>query len=212
MNYQAETKYYDRGVGGHFGWVWPRSDTDHVFETLARDWETRHSDAFTFATVGRRVVCVQAGGNCGIYPLLLADHFKRVYTFEPDPLNFYCLVNNCQNDNIVKFQSALGAEPRMASVHRKTPSNIGAHVVIYYEKPRIPVLTIDSFNLESCDFIQLDVEGQELSVLIGAELTIKKFKPVISAERADSSIDQFLKMFGYGRVDVAIVDVIYKAQ
>jgi FkbM family methyltransferase len=212
MNYQGETKYLDRLVGGHGGWVWPIADTAHVFETLARDWETRHSDAFAFATPSRRGVCIQAGGNCGMYPRLLAGHFKRVYTFEPDPLNFYCLVNNCQQDNIFKMQAALGAGACMAQVVRRVPSNIGGHVVVYGEGALVPVLTIDSLGLDSCDFIQLDVEGHERAVLIGAEATIKKFKPVISAERADTSIDQFLRMFGYSRIDVAIEDVIYRAQ
>jgi FkbM family methyltransferase len=193
-------------------WIWPSEDPDHVFETLLKDWETRHSIAYKFAVGARNKVCVQAGGNCGIYPRMLANHFKRVYTFEPDPLNFFCLVENCDLDQIFKIQAGLGAAPCTAVVKHSAPTNIGAHTIVHGMGHQVPVLTIDSLNLDTCDFIQLDVEGQERAVLMGGEMTIKKFKPVISAERADSTVDQFLGMFGYKRTAVSIEDVIYKAQ
>ena len=46
----------------------------------------------------------------------------------------------------------------------------------------IETITIDSLNLESCDYMKIDVEGFEPLVLIGAEQTIKKFKPTILFE------------------------------
>lgn len=212
IEYQEQTRYIGWTVEGHGGWTWPKADTDHVFETLVRDWTTRHREAYTNATSGRRKVCVQAGGNCGMYPLLLSDYFERVYTFEPDPLNFYCLVNNCQKDNIIKLQTALGIRAALADVSRRVPSNTGAHTIVF-GKPHVPVITIDSLELDACDFIQLDVEGQEVEVIGGASNTLDKFRPVISAERANVSMDQYLKLaFGYRRVEVAIEDVIYVAQ
>ena len=42
---------------------------------------------------GKKVV-VQAGGNCGMQVVKFAEFFDTVYTFEPDPVNFHCLVNN----------------------------------------------------------------------------------------------------------------------
>lgn len=41
-------------------------------------------------------------------------------------------------------------------------------------------------QLESCDLIQLDIEGHEPQALIGAMKTIKKHKPVICLEWFDN--------------------------
>lgn len=50
---------------------------------------------------------------------------------------------------------------------------------------KVNMITIDSLNLESCDFIKIDVEGFEYGVILGALETIKKFKPIIFYEYAD---------------------------
>lgn len=68
---------------------------------------------------------------------------------------------------------------------------------------------IDDLDLESCDLIQLDVEGYEHEVLTGAIKTIEKFKPTISVERGGGLID-FLKPYGYQEVARTFDDVVFK--
>jgi hypothetical protein len=46
----------------------------------------------------------------------------------------------------------------------------------------IPQVTIDSLLLPACNFIKIDVEGDELAVLEGAAETIRKFKPIMCIE------------------------------
>lgn len=46
----------------------------------------------------------------------------------------------------------------------------------------VKMITIDSLNLKNVDYMKIDVEGAESLVLLGAEQTIKKFKPVICFE------------------------------
>jgi hypothetical protein len=60
------------------------------------------------------------------------------------------------------------------------PENIGAHQL--KEGTDVKVVTIDSYGIEDCDFLQLDVEGSEHQALLGAEQTIKKSYPVITLE------------------------------
>lgn len=175
-------------------WVWPAEDTV-AWTNPIRDWVGTHKDKW-LSTVKNRQVAVQAGGNCGLYPRLLSEHFETVYTFEPDPLNFHCLVNNCQRDNIVKINAAVGKANELIHVLRHDPRNAGMHTVaaggIY------PTFTIDSLALEACDFIQLDVEGYEVNALLGALGTIKKFQPVISVEMGrGESPDPMLRSLGY---------------
>ena len=204
-----------RFVGGHRFWHWPIADTDNSFDAIADHWEKGLRDIFLGLTQGRRGVVVQAGGNCGMYPLLLSDHFKRVYTFEPDGDNFHCLVLNCEKGNIVKAQLALGSVPGMGYVHRRWPGNTGAHQINpAYPIPTgdlmyIPIITIDSLGLDQCDFIQLDVEGREHEVLLGATGVISAFHPIISVERATSPVFTLLGKLGYTRTYNACDDTVF---
>jgi FkbM family methyltransferase len=46
----------------------------------------------------------------------------------------------------------------------------------------IDMITVDSLNVSNVDYMKIDVEGAESLVLLGAEQTIRKFKPVICFE------------------------------
>lgn len=130
--------------------------------------------------VKKHDLCVQAGGNVGIWPLYLANIFDEVLTFEPDADNFECLKQNIQFvGNISAHHQAIGKEEGWCGLD-KDPRNAGAHQII--EGGFIPISSIDSFELEACDFIVLDIEGSEPQALEGAKETIKQFKPVIMIE------------------------------
>ena len=47
------------------------------------------------------------------------------------------------------------------------------------------VNTLDSFKLKNVGLIKIDVEGNELKTIQGAEKTIKKYKPIVYFECAD---------------------------
>jgi FkbM family methyltransferase len=46
----------------------------------------------------------------------------------------------------------------------------------------LQVLTIDSMNLQGCDYVKIDVEGAENLVLMGARETLREYKPTICFE------------------------------
>jgi FkbM family methyltransferase len=127
----------------------------------------------------QKFVAVQAGGNTGVWPKEMAKEFRYVYTFEPDADNFACLATNCQEENIFKFQAALGCAHGMMDLHRD-PRNAGAHYV--KQGDSFPVMRIDDLHLANCDLIQLDVEGFEYQAVMGAMATIDRCSPVIMVE------------------------------
>lgn len=124
---------------------------------------------------------MQAGGSWGYWPYQLAKIFDTVYTFEPDPVSFDCLAENCKNvSNIIKFQACLG--PEMPPVGLRTEKEDNRGTTRVFGPGQYPVLTIDSFMLQWCDLLYLDVEGSEENALMGASQTITKYKPVIAFE------------------------------
>jgi FkbM family methyltransferase len=129
----------------------------------------------------KRDVVVQAGGNCGVFPLALSQLFGNVYTFEPDPANFVALAVNTANvPNIVKMQAALGDKPQLVGLINDENENCGSLRITF--KGIVPTLRIDDLGLFDCDLIYLDIEGRELSALMGARKTIQNKKPVIVIE------------------------------
>lgn len=199
-------------VDGIGPWLWIKSD-DAGWDAGAKgDWEKSHKQKL-IEHVPEKGIIVQAGGNLGLYPRLMSEIFNMVYTFEPDPLNFQCLTANCQKDNIIKIQAALGNIHKMIIVRRLSMENVGMHRVEDNENSRIPQLMIDDLILPRCDCIYLDVEGYEMQALQGSIRTIARNNPVIFLERGHNEWDQvmsFMDSFGYEQVDESISDAIFK--
>lgn len=173
-------KNYSNDIDGIDKWVWPADDAD-LFIGPASDWLFSHNERF-FQFIKKTDVCIQAGGACGMYPKLLARRFNTVYTFEPHYENFYFLNRNCPEENIVKFNAALGAKSGFICMEKQDNANRGQFEVSKTKTGRVPMMTIDSFKFLDVDFIQLDLEGHDLEAIKGGIKTIKKYKPVISIE------------------------------
>lgn len=204
------TKLIEEKVDGLGPWVWPDSDTETFF-ICSNSWKNFHRNKIYSILGDCSEVVVQAGGNCGLYPKLLSKKFKVVYTFEPDPVNFYCLVNNCTEDNIIKFQCALAGENYNVRNQNLYPQNVGMNKVIRDKDGLIPTVKIDDFNLNWCDLIWLDTEGFEEDILKGSIKTISKFNPIVICENGDAAILEFLKMYGrYEILGKSAHDTIYK--
>lgn len=132
--------------------------------------------------VKNKGVVLQAGGNAGFYVKKYAEIFNRVYTFEPEPLSFYCLNLNVTNPNVSKFQACLGDTHECVNLYNACDTPLG-HGGSHVTGPgTTPTLLIDDLNLQICDLIHLDIEGYEKKALLGGIQTIKRCKPVIVLE------------------------------
>lgn len=140
--------------------------------------------------VKARDVCVQAGGNCGVWPAFLSGYFNEVWTIEADFTNYRCLLKNTAGMRGVRpIWGALSCRPRIAVALSRDPTNVGAHHINGASSAQeVVTLTIDELELEACDLIQLDIEGHEPIALEGARKTIEQFKPVIMVEDNGTSV------------------------
>lgn len=181
------------------GLYWP----DTTGETWRHAMEHLRSVEWAIAHCLHRSVAVQAGGNVGLWPRRLAEVFAHVITFEPDAISRACLARNVP-PSVNVYASALGDVAGVCGIKHR---GLGSHRVV--DGQDVPVMTIDSLNLETCDFIQLDVEGYEWHALKGAEATIARCRPVIQVElrdftekygKTDHAVRMMLKGFDYREV------------
>ena len=203
---------FDREVNyGLIGTLkWPVGDSG-AYNGPMDDWQ--HNIESILLNVKDFHVVVQAGGCCGLYPLLYSGFFRKVYTFEPSPDNFYCLELNCKaQPNIIYENTALHCAATFCNMSTDERGNVGVHHITEVGQGNIPTRTIDSLNLEYCDLIHLDVEGHELYILEGAEKTIKKFSPTIVLEDNKQTCASTLKQLGYNYRKELKHDILYRIE
>ena len=199
----------DKEVDGVKGWWWVATDTG-AWDGPMDDWQTSHKEMI-IKHVPMRGAVVQAGGNCGMYPVLLSKIFGQVYTFEPDALNYSCLQRNIENiPNIKARLGAIGQTEGTCKVIRKTMHNVGMHQVAEGSDVGMYQLDLVADLLDDpVDLIMLDIEGYEEYALKGAKRIIDRWKPVIFAENPNSESIEFLKELGYSQVDKSKMDVVF---
>jgi len=209
MSYDEFLHYRDEDIDGEGHWLWVKSDggpDGGAWQGPKDDWVNTHKEAY-LKYLKKQEVVITAGANCGMYTRHFANLFDVVYAFEPDPLNFHCMVNNTQFDNVVKIQAGLGSRAGFALIDRPTMLNVGCHRIVPNKDGIIPVMTIDQFGFEDVDLLQLDVEGFEREVLLGAKETILKTRPVVSVER-DCGGPLLLEL-GYTKKEQVHFDSVY---
>lgn len=131
---------------------------------------------------------VDIGANIGFMTAYFGTHWNHVTAFEPTPSVFKCLQKNCDKSNIKLINNALSdikKDVLFATGGRSELNQIISDTQFlkkYWTHITIPAITLDSLNLTDVDIIKIDVEGHELSVVYGAENTIKNNKPLIVIE------------------------------
>ena len=176
-------------------WLWPRLD-QHGFDYPLKYNVPDIEEHVRQILREKRRVAVQAGGCCGMIPWLLSLYYEKVYTFEPDPLNFYCLVNNTQGGNIFAFNAALGSFTAQVGLKHAPPQNIGMHKIEGHGW--IPQLYLDGFPFRYLDGLFLDAEESEESIILGGINTISSHEPdLIMAETVSEHIRLTLEEEGF---------------
>lgn len=139
---------------------------------------------------------IDIGANIGATSLLFSQYVGAsgsVYAFEPHPVTFQHLLRslNLSNlDNVYATQTGLGSNKSTASL-KYNPlstgwSSINGIGVDYQQTAEITIDRLDDFvseqGLNRVDFIKVDVEGYEMEVFRGGEVTFSTFKPVVQFE------------------------------
>lgn len=188
-------------------------ENDVTWRIIEEDWNNGFSDMIERLSRSRNKTVVQAGGNQGLYPMLLSKYYDTVYTFEPNPDVYQVLLKNCTAPNIKPYMKGLGDRDRRTGHFNDQPNNCGKFQLNFDEDGPIEVITIDSLGLDSCDLIWLDIELKEYEALLGARETIKKFKPIIIAEGPETTgnrVVTLLEEMGYHQTDRVNNDSVFE--
>ena len=140
-------------------------------------------------------VVFDIGANIGCTSILFAENCHAVYSFEPSPTTFSFLKRNISSANLcnvtpinialgsIACESELTFAPSNRSggfVSDKTKASNG-HTVEKIKIERADDVA-KSLELYALDFMKIDVEGFEKSVIEGAEAIIDRFKPTVTLE------------------------------
>lgn len=220
-NYQNKIGVMNIDVGGIKGWYVPIED-NQTFGIILKDWVQAIRPELQLRFPEKNGTVIQAGGNFGLYPALFTEFFETVYTFEPDPMNFNCLVMNCQSHEVIKMNCALGEDNSNAKIVIKSPVNLGMNAIVETDSyvDSIPIVKVDSFGFQNVKLIQFDLEGYELPALKGAINTIQKYKPLIMLETSEEKVPEhyhslvdYLKQFSYNPVKmITPIDYVFEYQ
>jgi FkbM family methyltransferase len=185
-------------------WTTIRTDTD--LDAIINSWNELYPAIEPHVTA--RFVAVHAGGYRGVFAKRLSDLYSLVYVFEPDPLNFHCLVNNNQTDNVIKLQAAIANDHALVNV---VNPNVTVGDVTYIANGDYPSLRIDDLNLQAANVLIFDIGGYEHRGILGSTQTIRKYQPVVVVKDSTDDINGLLtSQYGYTVVSTVSGFTIYK--
>jgi FkbM family methyltransferase len=154
------------------------------------------------------IIIFDVGANVGGYSLLIIEILKniktKIFSFEPSQLTFEKLKESVsQFKNVSLFNFGFGKDSGkfilfsdqkhsgLASLYNR---KLGYRNINLSNSEEVEIKTIDNFcsenNISHIHFLKLDVEGNELDVLTGAQTMIKSGKiDYIQFEFGGSNID-----------------------
>ena len=149
------------------------------------------------------MVVYDIGANIGALTIPMAQAVGNegvVLAFEPTRIAFQLLCANIALNciaNVHALNCAIGStngttRTMSAMVDFDAPNNFGGMKVSpsFEGGEPVGVRSIDSFRFGGCDVMKIDVEGDELAVLEGAQETIKRFRPILFVEADPDAVAQ----------------------
>lgn len=192
---------YREGTRGGINYTFDISDmVDHYVYFGFVDNSTQK--LYSFVKKGFNIIDI--GVNIGSTALnfsKIVGSEGKVIGFEPDEINYKRVCKNLALNpdlakNIVVNNFGLGNSNTTHKLYRVNPVNQGMNRILNddLDIPHVEISVrklddyISEINLEKADLIKIDVEGFEMNVLKGAEITLRKFHPILYIEVYDYNL------------------------
>lgn len=204
----AATIVTPRNVGRCFGFEAMRATVEFVWHRQVKSGDL--AAALTDRFVSDGAVVVDVGASWGLFSYHLARKVGgsgTLFSFEPHPMNRAVLEKLAKARPNVHFRPVAVSDlagsadmqvPVFANRHVTAQSSIahgfdGQHGV-RVEKVTVPTVRLDDeIGDRHIDFIKVDVEGHELSVLRGASVMLRTYLPPMLIEIEQRHLDHPIK-------------------
>lgn len=182
LNSALYSKISPRMLMNFIGWTSRWSPEPEVLELRAMCDEHR--------------AAIDIGAAYGLYSWHLQNLCQRCIAFEANPDSAKRLRNALSKTEVFACALSERSGNAILKIPRQGNLKLTGHATIEpqaedrfttHEKVSVDVRTLDSFEFTNIGFIKIDVEGHELSVLRGAEQTIRSSKPVLLVELNNTS-------------------------
>lgn len=141
-------------------------------------------------------VVFDVGAHQGTHSLTFArtvEESGAVYSFEPQRIMFQNLCASVALNslaNVYAFNNAVGEDAGSVRIvsydYAKRAHFSGMKISAENTGEEIPLIALDSFaqsrGLNQVNFLKIDVEGMELSVLLGAQKLVSSNRPIVYCE------------------------------
>jgi FkbM family methyltransferase len=199
------------------------------------DQEMIEKDLFKYIENADTILDI--GAHIGNHTIAYAkiNPAANIYSFEPQSKLFALLYENIiDNDikNVTIMNNAVGNEIKQTYMNSSIADGPNADTDITYDCDKllnlgglslcdssttnvgeeVSMITIDSLNLQNCDYMKIDVEGAERMVIAGAANTIKKYKPIICYESNFKFVNSNIRLsveemlYSYGEYEITELD------
>jgi FkbM family methyltransferase len=165
---------------------------------------------------------LDAGANMGAMTIPFAKVAHKVIAFEPQEFLYYTLCGNIAINNLYNVSAYMNAVDAVSGrqVYFPSPS-------AFYDQDthfagvglcrgerdnadrEVATVALDDLELERLDFIKLDVEGNELLAMRGAEQILERFKPVVFVECSPDTVDGILAALNHHQYTGYVVGTDY---
>ncbi len=182
-----------------FGYKYVGNLNDHIDRQVYYFGAYEYEELYFFKKyLNKQSIVLDIGANTGHHSLFFSVYAKQVYSFEPFNKMFHILGNRIRDNNISNikiYNFGIGDNNQSSDFFAPNGKNNGVGSFIRSEvgqnigkleiKKGDDVVT--DLKLERVDFMKIDVEGMEISVLNGLLKTINKYKPVMFIEMSAES-------------------------
>lgn len=167
------------------GYVFNMTDTQLRFESNIPPFVKEYANYILLQKIAdKQYIFAEVGAFIGTYSIRLAKHYGKVYAFEPNPENYFTLMQNIEENNVKNievFNVACADFEGEADFYLggpgssliKNPSHIGA--------VRVKVNKLDNL-IDKADVFKIDCEGGEVMVIKGMQRIISEHHPIIIIE------------------------------
>ena len=152
------------------------------------------------------LILLDVGAHIGSHSVIYSKSFpnSRILAFEPQS-NIFNILNQNINQNNIKncssYNNAIGHTNMDTTMSKYLYDGYDCEIEYNVNKTFnyggiglgkngefVKMISIDSLDIDRCDYIKIDVEGAEILVLTGAVNTINKYHPIIFFEETDKTL------------------------